>query len=466
MFKTNYSAIEIGKILKRAKKIFFIGIGGVSMSSLAHISADNGLIVSGSDRSASAITDSLENQGIKIYYEHKAENVSGSDVVIYTAAIPPSNPELIYAKENGIPRIYRADYLGFIMRNYVNRIGISGMHGKSTVTSMVSHVFIKAGANPTVVSGAVFDELEGGTYRTGGDKYFIMEACEYCDSFLSFTPNIAVVLNIEMDHPDYFKDINHIKNSFKKYISIASDGHAVLNWDDENVREISEGFHGEIIKFGIKNKAADYMAENIRYENGYPVFDLIVRDKYITTIKLSVAGEHNILNALATCAVSDLCEINTEKTACALSSYTGAHRRMEYKGKICGGKAEMYEDYAHHPTEIKTTLKGAKMMAGGNLWCVFQPHTFSRTSELFDEFITSFDGVKTIFADIYAARESNETGISSKDLAERVKGSVYINNFVDIADYLRENVSDGDTVIIMGAGDVNKICDLLKEDKE
>ncbi len=464
MYKSLHTRKEIENILKNSKKIFFIGIGGVSMSSLAHISADNGFCVLGSDRTPSLATAKLEEHGIKIFYGHSAENVKGSDAVVYTAAIPEDNPELVFARENGIPLIYRADYLGYIMSRYENRIGISGMHGKSTATSMSAQVFLSAGADPTVVSGAQMKELEGKAYRTGCDKYFIMEACEYCDSFLSFAPNIAVVLNIEMDHPDYFKDLNHIKKSFGEYLSIADDGYAIVNWDDENVREVTREYRGKLIKFGIKSEGLDFRAENISFEGAYPVFDIVKRGSFIARVKLSVTGEHNIMNALAAAAAADICGIDAQSIKEGLGKYTGAERRMEYKGKICGGKADMYEDYAHHPTEIRATLKGAKMLAGRGLWCVYQPHTYSRTAELFDEFVKSFDGVKTIFADIYAAREINTTKISSEDLAGKVAGALYFDSFEKIAGYLKENVSEGETVIIMGAGDVNKICDLLKEE--
>lgn len=463
MYKTYHSVQDIDKILEKSKNIFFIGIGGVSMSSLAHISAEKGLNVKGSDRTMSPITQKLEEQNIEIFYEHKAENVKGCDAVVYTAAISEDNPELVYAKEHGIELIYRADYLGYIMSKYEYRVGVSGMHGKSTATSMTSHIFLNAKVNPTVILGAVMKELEGGTYRRGSEKYFIMEACEYCDSFLSFTPNIAVVLNIEMDHPDYFKDLEHIKDSFRKYISIADNGFAVVNWDDCNVRDISANYKGKLIKFGINSEDLDYKAVNISYENGKPCFDIIKGEKTLARINLSVTGEHNIMNALASTAVADICNIEAEDIKRGLESYSGADRRMEYKGKICGGKADLYEDYAHHPTEIKATLKGAKMLAKNDVWCVFQPHTYTRTAELFEDFAKSFSGVKPIFADIYAAREINTTGISSKHLADRIDGALYLDSFEKIADYLKENVAHDDMVIIMGAGDVNQICTLFGE---
>ncbi|MBE6605716.1 MAG: UDP-N-acetylmuramate--L-alanine ligase [Ruminococcaceae bacterium] len=464
MYKCMHTREEIESILKNSKNIFFIGIGGVSMSSLAHISAKSGFCVSGSDRTESDVTKALEECGVKVFYKHCADNVKGADAVVYTAAIRDDNPELVYAGENSIPIIYRADYLGYIMSKHKNRIGISGMHGKSTATSMTSLVFLEAGVDPTVVSGAKLNQLEGGAYRTGSKEHFIMEACEYCDSFLSFTPNIAVVLNVEMDHPDYFKDLDQIKSSFSRFVSIADEGCAVVNWDDENVRETVRDYKGRLVKFGRESQGLDYTAENIRYEGAYPVFDIKKPAGTIENIKLCVTGEHNIMNALAAAAVADICGIGEESIRMGLAKYTGAARRMEYKGKICAGKADMYEDYAHHPTEIRATLKGAKKLAAGTLWCVYQPHTYSRTAELFDEFTSSFGGVKTIFADIFAARETNTTGISSKDLADKTENSVYIDSFEGIVMYLRANVKEGETVIIMGAGDINKVCGMLKEE--
>lgn len=463
MYRSEHTREQVGQILKRAKKIFFIGIGGVSMSSLAHISKENGYEVAGSDRSATKVTDELEKAGIKIFCEHSAENVVGCDAVVYTAAIPESNPELMYAKENGIPLIYRADYLGYIMSRYENRIGFSGMHGKSTATSMASHVFLSAGCDPTVVSGAELCELEGGTYRNGSERYFIMEACEYCDSFLSFCPNIAVILNIEMDHPDYFKDLDQIKSSFSRYVKIAEDGYAVVNFDDENVRDAVRDYNGKLVRFGRYGDDLDYKAENVRLDGAYPVFDVIKAGKKLFEVKLAVTGEHNVMNALATICCAEICGIDVESIKKGLESFKGAARRMEYKGSIFDGRASLYEDYAHHPTEIRATLKGAAKLTENTLWCVYQPHTYSRTQELFDEFICSFDGARVIFADIFAAREKNTTGISSADLAKNVDGAVHLESFEMIAEYLKANVKKGDIVIVMGAGDINKLTPMLTE---
>lgn len=461
MFKTSYSKTQIEDILSKAERIFFIGIGGVSMSSLAHISAENGFKVSGSDRTQSAVTEKLKSDGIEIFTGHDANNISGADVVVYTAAISEDNPEFTAAINNNIPLIYRADYLGYIMSKYDTRIGISGMHGKSTVTSMTSEIFMTAGKDPTVVSGAAMKSLEGGTYRRGINDYFIMEACEYCDSFLSFTPNIAVVLNIEMDHPDYFESLDQIKNSFSEYLKIANNGYAVVNWDDENVRSCCKDYMGKLVKIGRNSSNVDYKPENITYDKGYPEYDLIKADELIAHVKLSVTGEHNIINSVAAAAVADICGVSGRDIEKGLHKFEGAARRMEYRGKIFNGRAELYDDYAHHPTEIKSTLAGAKKAFKNGIWCVYQPHTYSRTEELFDEFTKSFDGVNVIYSDIYAAREVNTTGISSKMLAEKTDSAVYLDSFESIAKYLDENVKDGETVIVMGAGDIIKLSEML-----
>ena len=460
MYKSYHTKEEIADILKAAKMIFFVGIGGVSMSSLAHISAENGFEVAGSDRTHSDICDRLEKKNIKVYYSHDGENIRGCDAIVYSAAIAEDNPELVAARNAGIPLIYRADYLGYIMSKYERRIGISGMHGKSTTTSMSALIFMEAG-DPTVVSGALMHELEGGTYRSGNDGNFVMEACEYCDSFLSFTPNIAVILNIEMDHPDYFRDLDHIKRSFASYAEIAKDGFVVANGDDYNVRDALKNHSGRIIYFGL-GENADYRAVNIGYNGAYPCFDIHKNGKYFMTVRLSVTGDHNIMNALASAVAADLCGIDAEIIARGLYKFKGAARRMEYKGKL-ENKADIFEDYAHHPSEIRTTLAGVKKLAKGDIWCVFQPHTYSRTFNLFEAFAASFDGVKAIFADIYAAREVNTFGVSSSQLADRVKGAVYIEDLEKIAGYLRKNVKEDDMIIVMGAGDINKLCALLED---
>ncbi len=453
---------EILAYCEPGRRIFFIGVGGISMHALALICADRGAIVSGYDRTPTAITDKLIAHGIKVRFEHTGEFYD-AELAVYTSAIHPDNEEWIDAERQGIPLVRRAEFLGALMSAYENRIGISGMHGKSTCTSMTAHIFISAGANPTVINGAELGEL-GGAYRLGGEKYFIFEADEYTDSFLSFCSTTAVALNIELDHVDYFTGLEHIMRSFTQFISYAQ--RAVVNFDSENVRKAVAKFGGELLSYGIDSPDALYTAKDITYEHGLPRFTLCERGRELVRISLVVPGRHNIYNALAAATAALAHGISPDAVAAALSTFRGAKRRFEYRGKLPGG-AVLYDDYAHHPTEIRASVDAALEVAGGRLWIVYQPHTYSRTAGLFDEFCAAFDalrpGDRVIFADIYAAREVNSWGVSSAQLAERVSGALYLGGFENIANYLRENIGPDDTVITMGAGDVFKVGDMLLE---
>lgn len=442
------------------RRIFFLGIGGISMHALALICADRGAIVSGYDRTPTAITDKLIEHGITVRFEHTGE-FYGAELAIYTSAIHPDNPEWIEAELQGIPLVRRAEFLGALMTGYKNRIGVSGMHGKSTCTSMISHVFIEAGTNPTIVSGAELGEL-GGAYRLGGDEYFIFEADEYTDSFLSFCPSTAVALNIELDHVDYFTGIDHIERSFAQFLSYSE--RAVVNIDSESVRNVIKRYKGELLTYGLDSNDVIYTARDITYEHGAARFTLCERGREVVRIALAAPGRHNIYNALATSAVALSHGIAPDVIASALATFKGAKRRFEYRGKLdCG--AELYDDYAHHPTEIRASLDAALKIASGRLWIVYQPHTYSRTAGLFDEFCAAFDALReddrVIFADIYAAREENKWGVSSEQLAGLAKNASYVGGFAEIAAFLRENVKKGDTIITMGAGDVFKVGDML-----
>ncbi len=464
---TSYRKTELDRIFAEKRSVYFIGIGGISMSSLAHIAISMGLRVGGYDRTPSHLTKVLEADGAEIFYELSASHIEDYDVIIYTAAIAKDNEELApaleYDRRGEKYCIYRADFLGWLMSFYKNRIGISGMHGKSTATSMLAHIFLAAELDPTVVLGAELDAL-GGAYQIGKGDSFIMEACEYQDSFLSFTPNIAVVLNIDMDHPDYFHDINQIITSFKNYMAIAGDGYAVVNADNENVRLACEGYKGKIVRFGYSSDA-DFRPENISYNVGRAEFDIIKNGKFFLHTHLGVSGEHNIMNALATTAAADICHVHPDAIAKGLEAFTGAKRRMEYRGDVSGladgVKVPLYDDYAHHPTEIKATVSGALKYGCERVFVVFQPHTYSRTNELFNEFAQSFGGVNLILADIYAAREKNIFGVSSEKLAAEIDGAVYLPSNEKIAEYLRVVLKDGDMLIVMGAGDIIKLDELL-----
>ena len=378
---THFGAKKIGAILKNCKSIFFIGIGGINMSSLAHISLRRGYITGGSDKSPSALTKRLEERGIRINYHHSAENVHGYDAVVYTVAISPDNPEYTEAQRLGIPCISRADFLGYVMTGYRRRIGISGMHGKSTCTSMCAATFIGAGVSPTVLSGAELDVM-GGAYTVGEGEDFVFEACEYMDSFLDFNPSIAVILNIEMDHVDYFHSMEQIRNSFAKYASLTGEeGFTVANADDENVRHALAEYHGTRVLFGIHSEDADIRAVDISESRGRYSFDIQKSGRYFCHVNLSVTGYHNIYNALACAAAADLSGISPEDISRGLAAFGGAKRRMEYRGSLQG--AELYDDYGHHPTEVHTTLKGARASPATDLFAFFsrihtrEPRRFS-----------------------------------------------------------------------------------------
>lgn len=466
---TSYSRERLGEIFSVPRSVYFIGIGGISMSSLAHIALERGCHVSGYDRVPSALTEALEKCGVKIYYELDPSHIDDQDVIVYTAAIKPDNPELARALEYDRVGekycVYRADFLGWLMSGCKNRIGVAGMHGKSTTTAMLAHIFLSAKLDPTIVLGAVMDEI-GGAYRVGSKDTFIMEACEYQDSFLSFTPNIAVILNIDLDHTDYFSGLDNIIDSFSKYAAIADDGYAVYNSDSENVLSAMRNYKGKRVTFGLESDAV-FTAGNIVFDHGRAEFDILKKGTLFAHIKLGVTGRHNILNSLAAAAAADICGVPAEAVEKGLASYRGAKRRMEYRGSFTtasGASVPLFDDYAHHPTEIRATLSGAKEMGYKRVWVVFQPHTYSRTASLYDEFAKSFVGVNAVFAPIYAARETNEWGVTSEKLAKDA-GGLYFPTLGEIAGYLRKELRDGDMLIVMGAGDVIKLDDILLENK-
>ncbi|MBR4296044.1 MAG: UDP-N-acetylmuramate--L-alanine ligase [Clostridia bacterium] len=462
---THLGVYEINEKLSKCKSVFFIGAGGINMSSLAIITKQRGFKVGGSDRTKTALTERLEACGIEMYYEHNAENLNGYDAVVYTVAISPNNPEYVRAINDGLLCISRADYLGFVMTGYRERIGVCGMHGKSSCTSMCAQVFMDAEADPTVLSGAELDSM-GGAFRIGGEDHFIFEACEYMDSFLDFNPTVAIVLNIEMDHVDYFHSIEQIRNSFSSFVSITGEnGYTVANADDENVTLALDSYKGNVITFGVSSNA-DFTAKNIKYIKGRPDFDVYHNNEFYCHISLSVTGEHNVYNALATVAAAQLCGISATDISKGLANYCGAKRRMELKGTIRG--AVVYDDYGHHPTEVKTTLDGVKRMGYDRLCCVFHSHTYSRTAELFDEFASAFCSVdKVIVSDIYAARETDTLGMSGPVLASAIgERAVYLGDLDNIAEYLNENMHSGDVLVVMGAGDIYKLFDKLNFDKE
>jgi UDP-N-acetylmuramate--alanine ligase len=447
---------ELEKTMKGAFCVHFVGIGGISMSSLAAITKKMGYRVSGSDRVASSLTERLSAEGITVFLSHRAEQVREADLVVYTAAVHDDNPELAEAKRLGLPLVSRADYLGWLMSRYVTRVGVAGTHGKSTVTSMLTDIFLAASLDPTVVSGAELKEM-GGAYRLGGRQTFLFEACEYCDSFLSFCPTTAVITNIEYDHADYFKTMEQMLASFETYVSLA--GRAVLNLDDAYTEQLAKGYGGELVTYAVK-KPALYRAENVTFEEGCGSFTLTEKGRVLTTVSLAVPGYHNVMNALAAAATAASLGVLPAAIANGLAAFRGASRRFEYKGETKNGAA-VYVDYAHHPSEIRATLAAAKAM-GKRIVCVFQPHTYSRTAGLFDDFVECFsDADLTLFADIYAAREQNTFGISSELLCDRVPNGRYLGSFERLSAYLAENTTADDRIMILGAGDIVKLADLV-----
>ena len=451
--------------IKKYKKIHMIGIGGVSMSGIAEILVNWGFIVSGSNNVDSEILHTLQKAGIKISIGHKKENVIGADCIVFTAAISKDNPELVYAKELGIPVIERSDFLGELTRCYENTIAISGTHGKTTTTSLVSLCFIEALKDPSIQVGAILPEING-NYRVGNSENFIIEACEYVESFLKFSPKSEIILNIDNDHLDYYKNIENVKKAFIKYVKLLpKNGHLIINADDTNCLDLPIYSKAPCIKYGIENEDVDFSAKNIIFdEDGFPEFDVYKYNEFYEHIKLSIPGKHNVLNALACISLCDTYNISKEYIKSALAKFKGADRRFEFKGLVNGAK--VYDDYAHHPTEILATAKALKNKKFHQSWVVFQPHTYSRTFNLLKDFANAlliFDNI--IITDIYAARENNTYDISSKDLVNELnnlgKKSIYISNLDDCATYLKNNVQKDDIVLTLGAGTVTNIGPMI-----
>lgn len=460
--------------LNGAKSVFFIGVGGVMMSSLALLTVRAGFEVSGSDRSRTDVTEALRAEAVTVYYGHDAANLpENCGLVVYTVAISPDNPEYVGAHERGIPCVSRSDYLGFLMTRYRRRVGVSGMHGKSTCTSICAQIFMDADVNPTILSGAVYAPM-GGAYHIGGEEYFIFEACEYMDSFLDFHPTVAILLGAELEHVDYFKDMEHIRASFAKFAGLTGHrGTTVVNYDDPEVMEsatraLKSKSTGKLVTFSLENKQADFYAKDIEINDGYPCFTLVAHGKVWGQVQLTVPGRFQIYNCLAAAAAADICGINRAAILEGLSHYVGADRRMQPKGKVNG--VMVYDDYGHHPTEVKATLEGAKHLCtphadgtAGRLFCTFQPHTYSRTAQLYDQFLTAFDAAdRLLLIDIYAARETDTCGVSSRLLAASVGDkATYCPSPTSAAELILKEVVPGDVVVVMGAGDVTRVTKLL-----
>ena len=454
--------------LKKPVNVFFCGIGGISMSGIAELLTDFGSKVSGSDRAESSLTKKLSLKGVEVFIGQKASNITENiDVFVYTAAIHKDHPEMMAASGLGLPMLTRAEILGQIMKNYKMPIAVSGTHGKTTVTSMISEILLAADTDPTLFVGGVLDSIDG-NLRIGHSDMFVTEACEYTNSFLSFFPKASIILNIEADHLDFFKDIDDIRNSFHTFAGISpADGVVIINGDIDRVERITENIASSVITFG-KDANSNYYPSEIGFDRfGAASFVVNAPGFEKESFSLSIPGTHNIYNALAAVAMADYLGIDRAITKKVLSSFKGAKRRFEYKGEVNG--ITVIDDYAHHPTEIAATLNAAARIPHKALWCVFQPHTYTRTKELLDDFtkaLTLSDYV--ILADIYAARETDNLGISSVTLQKKIKEAgttcYYFPSFKEIEKFILETCTPGDMLITMGAGDVVNIGnELLKE---
>lgn len=450
-----HSNHELKEYFKPGNTIHLIGIGGVSMRSLAPVLTGMGIHVTGSDRDRSKVTDELEAQGTRIIIGHYAENVIGADCVIRTSAVHDDNPEVMSARQLGIPVFERAQAWGVIMQNYKDAICVSGTHGKTTVTSMITHIMMEAQRDPTVMIGG-FLPLINACHRVGNGDTIILEACEYCDSFLSFYPSLSVILNIEEDHLDYFKDLADIQKSFRAFAQKATD-RVLVNGDDPHSLQAVEGLTYTTFGFGEEN---DVHPENLCPD--WQHLDVVCGGKFYCHLDLKVMGKHNAFDALAAAAVGWMLGVPGEVTSRGLLSFVGAHRRMEFKGKYNG--ADLYDDFAHHPDELRALIDVVKTLDYKRFVLVFQPYTYTRTVSFFDDFVRELERADhLVLAEICAARETDTLGISSRHLQEKVPGSVYRETLPEVTDYLCQIAREGDIIISSGCGDIYKAIDAMLE---
>lgn len=449
------ASFQIQDYLKPGKHAHLVGIGGVSMRPLGLVLRSMGMNISGSDMNASVSTDELISKGIAVSIGHRAENIAGADCVIRTAAANNDNPEIAAARAAGIPIFERAQAWGHIMQAYKNAVCVSGTHGKTTTTSMLTHIFMEAGRDPTVMIGGSLPLLGAG-HRVGKGDTIILESCEYCNSFLNFFPTTAVILDIDADHLDFFKDLDDIKASFRNFASLVPEGGLIVaNGDDKNTMDALQGL--SIVTFGM-TETNDVFGKN--FSKDFREFDVYCKGELYCHLSLGVLGRHNAMNALAACAVAWKFAIPGEAAAKALSSFRGAGRRLEYKGSYHG--ADVYDDYSHHPAELHALLSAVRLMGYRRVVCAFQPHTYSRTKALFEDFVRELKTADlAVLTDIYAAREANTIGISSKDLADQIPGSAYCPGLPQLTDYLASIARPGDIILTVGAGDIYKAGEKL-----
>ena len=456
MYKINFS---------QPIHVHFIGIGGISMSGLAEILFEEHFTISGSDAKESDLTRHLEHMGMQIFYGQKASNIiDGIDLVVYTAAIHEDNPEFVCAKEKGLPMLSRAELLGQIMDNYQNSIAVSGTHGKTTTTSMISQILLQAKKDPTITVGGILKAIDG-NLRVGKSDVFISEACEYTNSFLNFRPKYSIILNVEAEHLDFFKDIQDIRNSFHLFAkNTKKDGVIIINGEIENYQELVADLPQKVITYGLSDSCDYYPADITFNEKACAAFTAMYRGQKVIDVTLSVPGMHNVSNALAAIALGIEMNLEKEDISSGILAFGGANRRFQYKGVVDG--VTIIDDYAHHPTEIRATLTAAQKYPHKRLVLAFQPHTYSRTKAFLDDFadVLSMADV-VVLADIYAAREQNTYGISSKDilakLKERGTECYYFPSFEEIENFLLKNCINDDLLITMGAGDIVNVGEHL-----
>ena len=457
-----HPTVDIKTFFKPGTRVHLAGIGGVSMCPLAEVLAGMGLQVQGSDMSESDTVRQLRAQGIPVAVGHSAENLKDCALVIRTAAIHDDNPEIAGAIARGIPVYERAQAWGAIMQHYQNAVCISGTHGKTTTTSMATHIFMAAQTDPTVMIGGTLPLLHSG-YRVGRGDTIILESCEYCNSFLNFFPTVAVILNVEADHLDFFKDLADIEHSFHAFADLVPQrGYIISNADDPGAREAVKGLSHPVFTFGIADPDADCTAHNVAFHDGCPTFDVVIRGETYAHVELHIAGRHNILNSLAAASAAYVLGIPGSAVEEGLATFHGAGRRFERKGTFHG--ADVFDDYAHHPAELHALLITAQSMGYERVICAFQPHTYTRTKALFDDFVRELQLPDvTILAEIYAAREKNDIGISSQDLAAKIPGAVYCSTLDQVADQLAKLARPGDLILTVGAGDIFRAGEKLLE---
>ena len=446
---------KIRTFLTPGKKVHLVGIGGVSMRPLGLVLQGMGIQVTGSDMNASVSTDELRAHGIQVFIGHSAKNIQGADCIIRTAAAHNDNPEIAAARAVGIPVFERAEAWGVLMQSYENAICISGTHGKTTTTSMVTHILLAAQQDPTVMIGGYLPILHAG-HRVGKGDSIVLESCEYCDSFLNFFPTLAVVLNVEADHLDYFHDLADIQKSFRKFAQLVpkGTGRVLANGDDPNTMEALKGLELTTFGLGEKNRV-----HGQGYSEDWRDFEVVCDGKFYCNIHLNVFGRHNAANAVA-----GTLGIPGEAVTQGLETFRGAGRRMEFKGNYNG--ADVYDDYAHHPGELHATIAAVKAMGYHRIILAFQPHTYSRTAALFDDFVRELRTVdQVVLAEIYAARERNTVGISSRDLANKVPGAVYFETLPEVTTYLRRVARPDDVILTVGAGDIYQAGEALLKQK-